>query len=414
MMKPWLLCCLWGAWLTGAIGLAQQPAPKPSEDDRYLFAVDTSLAMAPLKETLRNTVYDMIYSGLGGQTRRGDSMGVWAFNEHTYPQPFPPLDWSLERRENLAAQAYEFLKTRRFEKRSQPDLLLKDLAPLIKGSRRLTVFILSNGAQPIQGTPYDDLVNAVYRERGPTLRRAGKPVITVLTATDGKIVAWAVTSVGESFVLPLSGSAAAIAAADRTLPGGANAIPGAAPAGSTSPGMGLKNEIPIPPAKMVVVQPVRIESEPIVPAPPVDSTQDMPLAGTAQPEASGDNPAARPAGEIRPPTPGPPSEPGKLASPTSVANASEPASLVEPRLASSPQATGPEDPSGASALRVASVPAELATASKPAGTPVQWGFLCIGAGLALGAITLVILLIRLNRRACRPSYISQSIGQRRR
>ena len=73
MLKVWLLViCLLAvpAWS------AQTSAGK-----RFLFIVDTSAAMKPLDKPVRETLFDLIYSGVRGNMTNGDTYGVWLVGE---------------------------------------------------------------------------------------------------------------------------------------------------------------------------------------------------------------------------------------------------------------------------------------------------------------------------------------------
>ncbi|HWN96628.1 MAG TPA: hypothetical protein VNT99_16485, partial [Methylomirabilota bacterium] len=58
----------------------------------------------------------------------------------------------------------------------------------------LTIIIVSNGETPIAGTPFDDAINARFRELAPQMKRAKLTVNTALVARDGALAAWAVNS----------------------------------------------------------------------------------------------------------------------------------------------------------------------------------------------------------------------------
>src|SRR5437667_6721705 len=48
---------------------------------RYLFIVDTSFSMHRRAANTRKVAGDLLLSGLNGQLRPGDTIGVWTFNE---------------------------------------------------------------------------------------------------------------------------------------------------------------------------------------------------------------------------------------------------------------------------------------------------------------------------------------------
>ena len=56
----------------------ESPAEKP---ERYLIVVETSASMKRCTENTRTAVNRLLYSGMSGELRPGDSIGLWTFNE---------------------------------------------------------------------------------------------------------------------------------------------------------------------------------------------------------------------------------------------------------------------------------------------------------------------------------------------
>src|SRR3954469_19296211 len=54
-------------------------AQKAPAGNRFLFVVETSNAMLPFEHAGRQAVFDLIYSGIGGQIKGGDTIGIWNF-----------------------------------------------------------------------------------------------------------------------------------------------------------------------------------------------------------------------------------------------------------------------------------------------------------------------------------------------
>ncbi|MEO8427745.1 MAG: hypothetical protein ABI651_11610 [Verrucomicrobiota bacterium] len=176
---------------------AQPASPRRTASSRFLLVVDTSFSMAPQKAVLCITAHDLIYGGIGNQMKPGDTFSVWTFNQDTDTQQFPLLEWDPERKLFLANQVSDFLNNQPFQKISRLDKALPEILGLTRDSRKLTVFVLSDGLEFFQGTPFDVRINEVYRERSRELRQAGKPFITLLQAMDGQIVGWSVSAAGE-------------------------------------------------------------------------------------------------------------------------------------------------------------------------------------------------------------------------
>src|SRR5690348_16222663 len=62
--------------------------------NRFLIIVETSRAMQRRSQAMTRAVRDLLTSGLSGQARRGDSIGVWTFNEELYAGLLPVQQWS--------------------------------------------------------------------------------------------------------------------------------------------------------------------------------------------------------------------------------------------------------------------------------------------------------------------------------
>ena len=187
---------LWG-WAWGFLWLDQSSAAPRG----FLFVVDTSFSMAPKKETLRNTAYDLVYSGIGGEMKQGDLFSFWTFNENIDTQQFAPTEWNPSQRQALANRAYAFLKDQPFQKISRFD---KALGEILRATEEvsLTIVILSDGLEFMRRTPFDLELNTAYATRSAELRRIEKPFITVLQSTHGLVVGWSVAAVGEPVRIP--------------------------------------------------------------------------------------------------------------------------------------------------------------------------------------------------------------------
>ena len=177
------------------------PADLPP-GERFLFVVDTSLSMRKLDAANRQALFDMVFSGLNGHMRNGDTFGIWTFNEQTYAGFFPMQVWKKEETLQLASRAALFLKNQTYERAAQVGILLVKLNSVIEAVGDVNVFLISDGDTPMVGTPFDRAVNASFEKRASDRRKSKKPFITTLVVRSRKVVSVAVTLAGEALTLP--------------------------------------------------------------------------------------------------------------------------------------------------------------------------------------------------------------------
>jgi hypothetical protein len=170
-----------------------RPAGKGS-DDRYLLIVDTSAAMERNAENTKRLVSQLLTTGMVGQARTGDTIGLWTFNDELQTGNFPLQRWTPQTRGRVAAAAVEFLSKARYEKRSRFGKVIETLTSVVQDSGKITVLILTDGSEKISGTPYDQEINESYRLNSSDQRKQRMPFITVLRAKGGEFVGWRVNT----------------------------------------------------------------------------------------------------------------------------------------------------------------------------------------------------------------------------
>jgi hypothetical protein len=175
------------------------PPSRPAQ--RFLFVVDMSYSMARLDKQCRQAVFDLIYTGLYGQMRPGDTYGLWTFQEDVRAGQFPMQVWNPRQTLELASRAATFLKGQRHDKRTRMDAALGKVVALINTVKDVTVFVISDGDTPFAGTPLDDDINAAFAQRASARREARQPYVTTLLARNGQIVSGAVAIAGERILL---------------------------------------------------------------------------------------------------------------------------------------------------------------------------------------------------------------------
>ena len=168
-------------------------AQAATSSNRFLFIIDTSAAMKPIEMPLRETVFDLIYSGARGRMTNGDTYGLWFVSEQN-DTSFHMESWKQKYTVELGAKAVAALKEHGLKGKARLDVALADALRIIKNVGDLTVILVSNGETPIAGTPSDEDINARFRELAPEMKRAKATLNTAMVAQDGEFVAWAVNS----------------------------------------------------------------------------------------------------------------------------------------------------------------------------------------------------------------------------
>jgi hypothetical protein len=180
------------ACFVAAFSAAAQPL---TSSNRYLLIVDTSAGMKVSDVPVREAVFGLIYSGLRGRMTNGDTYGVWLINDRN-DTSFPMDQWRSRSAMEMGARATKHVVDSGFKGSPRLDVAIKDALGVVKNIEDLTIVLVSNGETPISGTPFDDEINARFREVAPKMKRAKTTVNTVLVAQNGALVAWGVNSPG--------------------------------------------------------------------------------------------------------------------------------------------------------------------------------------------------------------------------
>jgi hypothetical protein len=359
--------------------------------NRFLLIVDTSASMAGRKEGVLKALRDLLASSMQRQLREGDTLGLWTFNQDLAGR-FPLQHWSAKTRSAAAASLLEFINNQKYEGEASLDKILTPLGHVIKGSANLTVVLISDGEEKMHGTPFDDPINAYYKQWQKEQQKARLPFVTVLRAGDGQITDYAVTASPwplEMPALPSESKAPEDTASANDASLSAPSAGGAPPTLST-------------PANRATV--------PDTPGTAAAAQTNLSAGGTTPTPAasSAANTAPEPISAV---STGP-------ASPTEVAAASSfaPASSTErkmtpPDAAAPKSGTASAQPSDAHSITTpgAATAAQGIVAVPPAGFIRRKGVMVAGALLIGATLGLALLLRRRARAADHVSLITHSL-----
>ena len=180
-----LLCCQ-------TIARAAEPATNASlrpQPERWLLIVDTSSAMERRAKAVEGIVGELLNSGMNGQMAAGADLGIWTYNKELYAGVAPMQTWEPSRSNIIAGRSVEFLSRQNYRSKSKPELVVAELSRVVADSRQLTVVWLSDSAQKMSGTPFDDIINTAYAKYRPALAKTRMPLVTVLRVYRGKYFA---------------------------------------------------------------------------------------------------------------------------------------------------------------------------------------------------------------------------------
>jgi hypothetical protein len=154
---------------------------------RWLLIVETSRSMQRRSDAVVEAVQDLLSSGMAGQLRQGDTLGVWTFNDDLYAGRFPLQIWSSEAQKDIASRMLTFLKGQKYEKRANFDKVLPALNRVISDSRLLTVVLISSGDEKMRGTSFDAQINEFCQKWHDQQQKARLPFVIVLRAMAGQL-----------------------------------------------------------------------------------------------------------------------------------------------------------------------------------------------------------------------------------
>jgi len=355
-------------------GAPEANAP-PASGGRYLFIVDTSYSMRGMAEAVARTAEDLVRSGLQGHLRAGDTLGLWTFNERLYAGQFPLQVWSPAQRDRVAAALGAFLRRQRYERKTRLEPVLAEALRLVRESESLTLVLLTDGGEPVRGTPFDDAINAAFRRYRREQQRVRMPLVTVWRAQGGRLVNYVVGQPQWSFSIPPLPAAEPPASPSPVAPE-TTATAVAATAPPRPEPKGAVTTVPTETGPVQASAPVQTTAAAARPLPEVASassalpqTQVRPDPGAIAPAPAPSSPAAvespSPAAQtpLTPPAETPPA--GGMPAP-----ATQPAAELERRPApAAPAQSAPASPGPVAAPSPAPAKPSLPADATPAGLP---------------------------------------------
>ena len=170
-----------------------QTSARPVEN-RHLLIFDTSSAMKKCRPATQGAVDRLFLSMMNGQLKPNDSIGVWTFDSKLHAGQFPLQRWSPGNAAPIASNITTFVQKERYSQSAHFDVIMPSLNGLVQDSERLTVLIFCDGSGEIQGTPFDNAINSIFKENQRAVEKAKQVFIVVLRTQLGQYVGYTVNS----------------------------------------------------------------------------------------------------------------------------------------------------------------------------------------------------------------------------
>jgi hypothetical protein len=167
-------------------------AAAPAPSNRFLLIVETSRSMQRRSDGVLKTVKDLLGTGMHGQLQPGDSLGLWTYNKELYAGRFPLQHWTLENTNAVLDRAVHFLEAQKYEKQGQLKAVVPLMVQVVRDSAFITVILISDGAEDLHGTPFDEKVNNSYKAWRTKQQAARMPLVTIFSAQRGHLTDCAV------------------------------------------------------------------------------------------------------------------------------------------------------------------------------------------------------------------------------
>jgi hypothetical protein len=393
------LAVVFAILLSCSAATAQTPAPSSLSSNRYLIILDTSRTMKPRVPGVVSTLSNLFEGTLAQQLRTGDTLGVWTFNSELVTGELPLQKWATNQQTTIRNQILRFASSRAYERKPDFGQVQLALDRVLQSSELLTAIVITSGEMPIQGTPFNEPINAILEQWQAELREQQKPIVVVLR---GKSGSWTHHSVSPApfpvELPPLPKVTVAEVATPKPAEPAAPKIPTNRPPQRVLPPLIVSGKSETTPLPVPSVAPETNPAPALIP-----SASPEPKPTTSQPSETSSAipaPTMTPTPAVSQPPAGAPVVPNDKATTTAVSPASE---LSK---AASPDTAAPQEKERVGAPGI--------TAAAAAPEPRHGGkrllfFVLAGAGLLL---LLTVVVIWRWQRPHQPSLITRSLERK--
>jgi hypothetical protein len=185
-----LICVCFGFGVSAETNTV--PVKEPPMSKRYLFVLETSHAMQRRADGTLQAIQNLLSSGIGGQLRRGDTIGFWTYDADLHAGNFALQRWTPDTHRPICLRVANFVKEQKYQGVPKIEKVLAAMESVIKDSPLITIIFISDGTQEIQGTPFDERISESFKMWRSEQQSARMPLITVLRGVEGKLAQFTV------------------------------------------------------------------------------------------------------------------------------------------------------------------------------------------------------------------------------
>ena len=180
-------------WSIAVLLLLAVAAPAEPQERRWLFVFSTSSVMKKRLPAVEAEIKTLLLADTNALLAKGDSLGIWTFDDKLHLGEFPLTLWTPERSPLLVSNLTTFVRKQRFAGSGKLDALQPTLNRVIEDSERLTVVVFCDGSEEIHWTPYDQGINDALKQALAERKKTLQPVVVLLRTQTGKYVGATVT-----------------------------------------------------------------------------------------------------------------------------------------------------------------------------------------------------------------------------
>ena len=155
--------------------------------NRWLLIFEITSSMRHRTNGVLNETQDLLRTGMHGQMHRGDTIGIWTFNDKLHAGEAPLQVWSPDAAPTITRRTLQFLSQQQYARSARMEEMLTNMLNIINSSAFITVILFTDADDPIKGTAFDAPINEFYKANYHQLKRAAMPAVTVLRGVRGEI-----------------------------------------------------------------------------------------------------------------------------------------------------------------------------------------------------------------------------------
>lgn len=159
-----------------------------ADGQRWLLIFNTSSAMKKRLPATEAEIGRLLLDSAGGKMQKGDSIGVWMFDEKLRTGQYPLTFWQPTMAAGFTTNLVAFVRQQKYSSDTEFDSLQPMINRVIADSERLTILIFCDGTDQVRWTPYDDGINSTLEQTAAERKKNQQPAVILLRTQMGKYV----------------------------------------------------------------------------------------------------------------------------------------------------------------------------------------------------------------------------------